>query len=156
MFFGKGKNKIQDPYTMIDFYNFYYEEYNSNKLYMVDKKLFYELIDEFYKRIIDYILLESGEFQMPYRLGAVRVIKRKVNLSSLNHRNVDWGTTNKIGKLTFHLNEHSKYYKYLYQWDKKDKIVNYLSYYRLPMSRSNKRRLAKLIKSGKYDYYEKK
>jgi len=155
MYHGKGVNKIRDPYVISDFYKFYMEEHDDNPLYQVDKTLFKELIYEFYKRIMDHVLLESGTFRLPYRLGSIRVIKRKVNPTQFNTFNVDWKTTEEIGKLTFHLNEHTKYYKYLFHWDKENSIIDNLYMYRLPMSRANKRRLAKLIKSGEYDYYEK-
>ena len=155
-FFGKGKNKIQNPYTMKDFYEFYIEERKDDPSFLVDKSLYYELVDEFYKRAMDYVLDHAGEFKMPYELGTIRVIKRRVNRDSLNAKNVDWAKTNEHGKLIFHLNEHSDYYKYLFQWDKKDMHCDNLFYYRLPMSRANKRRLARNIKSGEYDYYEKK
>jgi len=151
----KGRNKIREPYTMKDFYEFYKNEYGDNRLYMVDKKLFYELVDEFYKRIMDLVLLKAEEFIMPYRLGSIRVIKRKISANSLRPLNIDWATTKKLGKYVYHLNEHSKNYRYLFHWEKRDKLVDNLYYYRLPMSRHNKRRLAKLIKSGEYDYYEK-
>lgn len=147
--------RIRDAYTIKDFYKFYMDEVKDNPLYEVDSKLFKELVYNFYRRMMDHVLYDGGKFHLPYQLGTIRVIKRKVNPKYINIMNIDWVETKKAGKWIYHLNEHSNYYKYLFHWDKYDSVLTNLTKYRLPMTRNNKRILAQLIKSGEQDYYEK-
>ena len=153
MFFGRGKNKAQNAYTLKDSYKFYCEQMASNKLYKIDWELYQRLNHAFYKEIMNYIIEKSGQFKMSYRLGTLSVLKEKIDLNKLNNKAIDWAATNKYGKVIYHLNEHTDGYKYSFQWDKQTNLPN-LFFYRLVQTRNNKRRLAKLIKSGDYDYFE--
>lgn len=151
MFFSRGKNKSQNPYTLPDMYKEYMVEYKDNELYAIEYKLYVILIEEFYKRLMEEILLRGSMFKLPYRMGYLRVNKRKINY---NHKiAVDWATTNKIGKKVYHLNDHTKGFKFFFKWNKSNIIFKYKSLYRLVLTREHKRNLAKLIKSG-HDYYE--
>lgn len=156
MFFSRGPNKIKNPYTVSDFYDFYLKEIGDNKLYEIDYKEYSNIISDFYKSIMDFILKKNGVFKMPYKLGDVRVVKRKLNLDHLRLTGIDWKTTVETGKHVYHLNEHTSGYKYNFQWNKKNMNLKNLYFYRLVMTRQNKRLLAKLIKSGDYDYFENK
>ena len=153
-FFGRGKNKAQNPYTLKNTYEFYKEEIGSNKLYEVEWDLYQNICHEFYKEIMNYIIEDNGIFELPFRLGKFFVLKEKIDLKKLNRQAIDWAATNKHGKVIYHLNEHTDGYKYSYQWDKKDSRVPNLYFYRLVPTRNNKRKLARLIKSGDYDYFE--
>ena len=155
MFFGRGKNKAQNPYTLKDTYLFYEEEIGSNELYDIEWNLYQEINHEFYKEIVKYIIEEGGVFEMPFRLGKFFILKEKVDLNKLNWHAIDWAATNKYGKVIYHLNEHTDGYKYSYQWEKKNSRLQNLYFYRLVSTRENKRRLAKLIKTKEYDYFEK-
>lgn len=155
MFFGRGKNKIQNPYVMKDFYNFYVNETEDNDLYETEYNDYVNIVNDFYKTMVDYVLLKSGKFILPFGLGDIFVIKRKVDLDYIDHKALDWKTTNQTGKRVYHLNEHTGGYKYFYHWDKSRSRLNKLYLYRFQLTRTNKRRLAKLVKSGKHDYFEK-
>ena len=39
MYFGRGKNKVQNPYTLKDTYLFYQEEIGSNSIYDIEKPI---------------------------------------------------------------------------------------------------------------------
>lgn len=151
MFFSRGPNKSQDPYTIPDMYKEYKEEYQNDKVYNIEYKVFVNIVEEFYKRMMNEILLNGATFRMPYRLGLLRVLKRKMNFK--NNLAIDWNTTNKTGKKIYHINDHTGGFKFFFRWDKTGVIFKHKSLYRLVMTRSHKRMLAKLIKGGQ-DYYE--
>ena len=156
MYFGRGKNKVQSPYTLKDVYHFYRNEVEGSTIYELEYSEYVAIATEFYKEMMDHILLKAGTFYMPFGLGDVHVVKAKLNLDNIDHKQLDWKTTNEVGKRVYHLNEHSNGYKYLFQWDRIRSRIKKLYIYRFQLTRSNKRRLAQLIKSGEYDYYEKK
>lgn len=153
-FFSRGLNKVQNPYTVKEIYEYYISSIGNNTIYQIDCTEYCNIIYDFYKREVDAILRESVEFKMPYGLGDVRVHKTKIKLDRLNILSVDWVNTVENGKYIYHLNEHTNGFKYFFHWIKKRKKIKNLYYYKLVMTRSNKRLLAKLIKSGKYDFFE--
>ena len=104
--------------------------------------------------MVDYILLKNGVISLPYRVGDIYVAKNKKSINNLDHKQLDWKTTNEVGKRVYLLNEHTDGYKYFFQWDKGKLRQLYL--YRCQLTRKNKRRLAKLIKEGGLDYFEKR
>lgn len=152
-FFGRGKNRIQDPYTLTSMYARYIDTHTG--IYNIEYKLFIILITEFYKGVMKEILYNSRDFNMPYRMGKIMVVKTPVNINHLNARSMDWKKAAELGKPVYHLNEHSSGYKYYFFWNKAKCIIKNAFYYRFIPTRTNKRYLAKLIKSGEYDYFEK-
>ena len=156
MYFSRGPNRIQKPYTLKEVYYFYTNEVEGSKIYDVEYSEYVNIVTEFYKDVMDHILLKAGTFYMPFGLGDIHVIKTKLKLENIDHKQLDWKTTNEVGKRVYHLNEHSNGYKYLFQWDKVASRIKKLYLYRFQLTRDNKRRLAQLIKSGEYDYYEKR
>ena len=155
-FFGRGKNKIQKPYTLKDTYVFYINETESKGSYDIEFKEYSEIVSLFYKEMMDVVLLKAGKFYMPYGLGDISVVKQKLKLKNIDAKQMDWKTTTEVGKRVYHLNEHSNGYKYFFQWDKVLSRIKKLYLYRFQLTRTNKRRLAELIKSGEYDYFEKR
>ena len=155
MFFSRGVNKIQNPYTIQDTYEFYIQDIGSNSIYYVDYNEYRDIVCDFYKTIVEDMLQRNVIFNLPFRLGTLSIIKSKLKLDRLNVHGVDWPKTVETGKYVYHLNEHSHGYKYTFYWNKKNKAVKNLYFYRLVPTRQNKRYLAKLIKSNKYDYFEK-
>ena len=154
-YFGRGKNKVQGVYAKRAMYDDYIKDKDVESAYYIPTTLYYKIIGEFYKKITDEILLNNKTFKMPYKLGTLRVCKTKVMLKYLTTFGVDWPATTELHKRVYHLNEHSRGYRYYFYWGKTRTYVPNLFFYRLVMSRTNKRRLAKLIKVNKYDYYEK-
>ena len=153
-FFGRGKNKIKNPYNLSDIYEFYLNQVGNNSLYKVEKSEYVEIVGDYYKAIVEYVL-EGGRFKLPFKLGELYIIKRKVDFTTIKSMTPDWALTNKVGKKVFHLNEHSGGFKYLFYWNKTYQILKNLYFYRLVLTRTNKRKLAKLIKECGYDYFEK-
>lgn len=155
MFFSRGANKVHNPYTVKEIYTFYTTEMGNNKLYKVEQTEYCNIVYDFYLRMMDSMLRENSEFKMPFGLGDVRIHKTKIKLDRLNILSVDWVNTVEVGKYVYHLNEHTNGFKYFFHWIKKRKKIKNLFYYKLVMTRTNKRLLAKLVKTGKYDFFEK-
>lgn len=154
MFFSRGVNKIQNPYTFRDYFPFYIKEIGHNSVYEIEYAEWVAICSDFYKEMMEDILQNGGTFKMPYGMGDVCISKFKVNINDLPGRSLNWKLTNETGKNVYHLNEHSRGYKYAFQWRKSNnKLVNKFLY-RLVMTRANKRELARLIKEEKLDYYE--
>jgi hypothetical protein len=65
-----------------------------------------------------------------------------------------YAETKKVGKIVYHLNEHSNFYKYRYYWNKHNMLNHNKTMYQLIMTRDNKRRLAQIIKNKERDYLE--
>lgn len=150
-YFGRGKNTASNPYTFPDMYKEYIKDKEIGNPYNVTYKEFVDICSEFYKGIVDLMLEKNMEFKLPFRMGKTRVVKKKVNLK--HKQAIDWESTVKYKKKIYHFNEHSNGYSYVFKWYKDGLLFNNYTFYRLVFTRTNKRRLAKLIKAG-YDYYE--
>lgn len=151
MFFSRGPNKIKKPYTMPDFYKSYIEEVVEGSGYDVSYNTFRDICEDYYKGIVDH-LFEGGFYNLPYNTGEISIKGKRVKKMTSKTMPVDWEQTNKLGKKVFHINDHSNYYKFRFAWSKLYRHFKNKSNYRLVFTRENKRRLAKIIKSGDYNY----
>ncbi|HKL12807.1 MAG TPA: hypothetical protein VJ907_04300 [Halanaerobiales bacterium] len=149
-------NRIQNPYNLKDMYEKYEETHKDNPVYEVSREWFYDICDEFYTKVVEHILEKGKEFQMPYSLGSINVIKYKPELSDIKKRLsfIDWNNTYKLGKYVYHLNEHTNGYKYTIKWSKKKNMIKYVDIYKFVGTRRFKRRLAAIIKNKEFDYLE--
>lgn len=154
-FFGRGKNTVVNPYTFVEMYKFYLKDVDYNPVYKVEYNEYVDIAGDYLKLVMDYILLDGGIYDMGFRLGECSVIKKDYGLGNISKQTVDWKLTNKLGKKIIHLNEHSRGHRYGFYWNKKSRFLTNIKLYRLVFTRANKRLLAKLIKSGTQDYYEK-
>jgi hypothetical protein len=152
-YFGRTKNKIQNCYNLKDMYEDYVKEVDEDSPYHITYQQYCGICENFYKGVMDKILNQAAEFKMPYNLGRIYVDKKKVRIGNKKKLGIDWDLTNKHGKVIYHLNEHSRGYKYGFMWEKKTYRTKNKNFYRFIPTRTNKRRLAKLIKSGNYDYF---
>lgn len=155
MFFGRGKNKIQNPYTFKEMYKHYFDNLvdGVNSPLYVPYDVYVTICSDYYKAVMDLLLEEGLTYKIPYGLGNVRVTKRKVKLSKGRRIPIDWELTFKHNTKMYCLNEHTNGFRYFFFWSKPTTYRNkYL--YRLVFTRSNKRRLAKLIKKYNKDYFE--
>jgi hypothetical protein len=158
MYFGRGKNKIQGRLTEVDMYNDYQRKIDTDGPYDISKDLYKKILALYYKGLMDYMLLEGGIVKLSNRLGYMAITKKKLHLGNKKYNsylNVDWKETLKHGKVISHLNEHTRGFKYLFTWSKQTATTNNRAYYRFVPTRTNKRKLAALLKSGDYDYAEK-
>lgn len=156
MYFGRGKNKYQNCYTVSDFYAYLMDKFEGDPRFEnLTRTQYITIVKEFYKKVMERILYKADKFTMPEKMGKLSVIKGKGRLYSLSANCVDWVETVKHGKWIYNLNEHSNGSNYMFFWDKTTSLIPNLYYYRFIQPRGAKRLLAKLIKSRKYDYFEK-
>jgi hypothetical protein len=143
-------NKGKVSCTLIDSYKIYED------FYKVGYKKYREICEEFNKRIINKILLKATEFKMPYRLGTLRIKKKKMNYSEKqrNKLKINWKATNKNKKVIYHLNDHTNGFNYRWYWLKREAIIKNKSIYSFQATRTNKRRLAALLNNNEVDYFE--
>ena len=155
MYFGRGKNKVQNHYSYIDTYAAYIADIDENSPYYISYPDYVIICRKFYKSIMEEIMENGYTFKMPFNMGKIRIDKQKVRVGKNKRRlAIDWEMTNKHGKVIYHLNEHSSGYKYIFIWQKITNSLKNKTFYRFVPSRGNKRKLAKMIKSGDYDYFE--
>jgi len=153
MFYSRGKNKIKSPYTLQDMYKEYIKDKEIGSPYHIPYKDFVHICTEFYKGVSKHIL-DGGIYFLPYRLGNISVVKKKPVKMTRYSLSPDWANTQKYGKLIPHTNDHSDYYKFRFHWSKTDCYVKNKGKYRMVFTRENKRTLAKIVKSGDYEYFE--
>lgn len=151
MFFSRGKNVIQNPYTFKDMYEEYISDKDEDSPYYVTYKEYVDICSLFYKTISKLIIDESIHFKLPFAMGEIYVIKRKIKAD--NKMPIDWVLSVKEGKRIYNFNEHTAGFGYKFFWTKPYHIKNKFLY-RLIFTRSNKRGLAKAIKQQHKDYFE--
>ncbi len=151
----KVKWKYQNPYTLKDSYDLYKSRVD-NELYDVTWEEYLNITSDYLKALVEHLLVDAARIKLPRGLGKLQVVKAKLNLNdSVRLHNIDWAETKRLGHYVRYLNEHTSGYRYSFIWDRSGCSINNLIKYRLQMTRLNKRRLAKMIKSKQYDYFEK-
>jgi hypothetical protein len=142
------KNSITTP----RFYKAYKKDYPDSK---VNVALYSKIIQSFNQAVIDKILEDQFEFEMPYRLGTLRIRKQKHSLDPA-YLHVDWKASKEAGVRVYHLNDHTD--NYMYRWLLNKRVVRYRNkqIYSLTIVRAAKRRLAAILKdeARTIDYYE--
>lgn len=149
----RGEGKHKTDYKIKDAYeDFKYKERVPYHLYRL-------IIEAYWKKVIHAIIEDCEVFEMPLRFGALRVRKKKMNLSALtkyNRLKIDFKKFNETGKKVYHLNEHRKGYRYNIVWDKRKagKIVH-KGWYKYVPTRAMNRRMSQILKTDfSKDYYE--
>lgn len=142
----RSKNIIQKPLTLKQSYEYYTKDLENDSKYNVDYKIYRSLCETFNKEISKLIIDKGYFFKMPYRLGTIRLKKRKIDLKNLKP---DFGLFNKSDEefKNKHLNEHSNNYYVRFYWNKvKATIVKNKTCYCFIPTRFNKRYCASVIK----------
>lgn len=152
--FKRSKNKIQNPYTIKDFYIYYRDKIEKNSPYDIDERLYQQIVYYYFKRMIDLLLVEGECIKLPVRLGNMFISKKKMKMSRLTSGSIDWYNTKKYGKHIYHTNDHSNQYKYYFTWKKVGASIVNIRKYRFVATRDNKRRLGHIILNKLRDYIE--
>ena len=146
------KNKIANPDNLSDIYEKYISEFEEGSPYDVPQTTFVEVNDLFYKKCVENVLA-GRTLEMPFGLGKILIEKKKATAFRTSKRFIDWQKTMEIGKLVYHLNEHTNGYNYFIRWYKQGKVKNMKKYRFIP-TRDFRRTLAHIIKSKQLDYFE--
>lgn len=150
----RGKNIIQNVLTLKHIYQYYIKDISKSSKYYQSYKIFRDICEDFNKELSNEIL-EGYFFKMPYRLGTLRIKKRKIDINNLKP---DFGLFNKSNEIykNKHLNEHSNNYYVRYYWTKRtETLIKNKSIYSFIPTRANKRELAKRIKENTIDQINK-
>lgn len=129
--------------TLKDSYKKYKEEFSKNSKSIIEYKLYRSICEDFNKELMNSIILEGELFKIPYRLGHLRIKKRKINIKNLKY---DYGIYNKEDLKNKHLNEHSGNYYVRFYWNKVMNVIKNKTAYCFIPTRANKRNLASIIK----------
>lgn len=149
-YFGRGKNKIQDPYTMKDFYKQYIKDYD-----YIDYDTYKLIVNSYFQKVSNSLYDKSMIYKIPNHLGMFQITKkaRDIRTCMTLPSQIDWENTVKYGTKIYHVNEHSDGYRYYFKWFKRGMLKN-IGAYRFVPSRANKRKLAYYIKNKIRDYFE--
>jgi len=146
----------------------------------VDYWTYARIVKSFNERLSDAMINNCLEFKLPFRLGRVRIKKFKMKFKidkdgNIDKRKlpVDWKRTKDLWKriypglcneelskidhkqVVYHLNEHSDGYECVLYWNRKGCNVPNNRIYSLLLTFTNKRNLAKALKTNcRLNYYE--
>lgn len=148
----RSQNKIQVDYTIDDIYKYYIENHQDKEM-QIDKKTFKKILYAFNKKIMNAILDDSETFKLPKRLGILRIKKSKMSFKEGMSAKIDWAATKKYGKTIYHMNDHTNNYRYRFYWSKLSCNATNKTAYCFEATRTEKRRLAYLLKNQITDYY---
>ena len=123
----------------------------------------YLQINNLFMKFLMSKLFETGEINIPERLGKLTITGKKVKISiedgEIKGLAPDWVKTKELWdidseskenkKLVYHFNEDTNGVRYKFSWSKNRVLVSNKTLYNLRMTRTNKRELSRLIKEGK-------
>lgn len=146
------KKVFRDTKTLRDSFKSFKEDFEEST---VDYKTYANVIKSFNQRVMEKILFEAFEFEMPYRLGSLRIRKKKTHFKEKTMK-IDWAKTRELGKRVYHMNEHTNYFNYRFYWKKQHATFINKKMYSFTATRDNKRLLASILKNNEtgIDYYE--
>jgi len=148
----RGKGKIGKVLGLSDSFK---EFKKQNKDLNIDYKTYKSICADFNKASVDKILKDSSSFKLPYRLGKIRIQKKKMSFASKNKLSIDWVKSNKTGYRVYHLNDHRDNFRYKWYWEKKYINIPNETCYSFIATRTNKRDLARILLHNKdIDYFE--
>jgi hypothetical protein len=133
--------KRKQSYTISDIYRAYCQNVDEEVPYFRFKRI----LDEFNKTVRESVLEASESFKMPLGLGTICIVKYKPKTYTDKSLSVDYKASKEEGKRIYHLNEHSRGYKYRLYWSKTPQTFPHRYRYQLCLVRENKRHLAQLI-----------
>ncbi len=138
-------------YTLVDSYKEYRKENPESSGFSLSKTDYRNICIAFNQKLSDTIIEKANEFNVPGRLGLIRIKKFPTRNNSMR---VDWAQTKKYNKKIYHLNMHTDGYYYKWYWSKTNAIFKNKSVYSFKPNRTNKRILAKLLKEDKVEFFE--
>lgn len=150
----RGPNKVQNCYGMKDMYLDYIKDKTYSDPYYITFEEYQDICGDYYKEVCNAVILESKFIKLPFRMGHLYVGKKKPKVLSSATLSTDWQESRRLHKRILNINDHTGGFKFRFIWTKNQSFIVNKELYRLVFSRTNKRDLAKAIKSGSHDYIE--
>ena len=138
------EGKIKDCVSLKEQYKYYKEEYSNP----VDYKTYVKYIKECNKELLNDIVNEANDVELPYRIGILHVVKFERSYANKKKWAIDFNETRKKGFTVYFDQE----YIYKWRWGKTHTIVKNKNKYKFTASRGAKRMVPKALKS-KVDYF---
>lgn len=121
----------------------------------MDYKTYRCIVEDYFDFISSEVLDKSREVRLPARMGVIYVEKLKPFSYTRKQLQVDFKATKDLNQTVLHFNEHTNGYRFRFHWNKRDILTRFSRAYEMIFTRTNKRRLAYLIKNDGKDYIEK-
>ena len=150
----KGKNKIQNPYTIQDTYKEYIKKYPQGSIYYLEYKEYVIITTMYLKHLANQLVRKSSTVTLPFRLGEISVVKHKPAYKSLRNMVIDWDRSKELNKQVRQFNDHSNGFVYRFYWDRRKCFIENKTVYIFQPARVNKREVARLVKTRENDYFE--
>lgn len=108
------KTRHHLTYTVIEFEKGYQKELKEKEETGMCKKVYKEVMKEFFELLSQKIIREKYVFRMPYRLGTIRITKEKTKIGSKGA--IDHNATKRLGKTIYHTNKHTGGFFFKWKW----------------------------------------
>jgi hypothetical protein len=141
-----GLKRYKNQHDRKDLFNFFKENNPSIDINSIN---FINIIKEFNTKLMDEIIINNYRFELFGLLGHIEIVKKKIKYNEDNLKK-DFNTSAKEECLVYHTNEHSQGYYYRFLWFKTP--VKGIKKFSFIPTRTNKRNLAKAIKSNNIKY----
>lgn len=157
------RNRLKSDYTFKDLYKFYKKRYDNP----LDRITYMRFLTEFYTEILNLVLYNGIDYNLPARLGSLRIRKRQ-NVQKINddgelihNLKPDWKKSKELWAkkypdktpkelkliphkpIVYHMNEHTDGYYFEWHWDKLTCNVKNQTAYRFEPIRNKKREASK-------------
>jgi hypothetical protein len=145
----RGKGKLKGCLAIRDMYKYYVSI--TDKEDVIDYKTFAKITKTCNKELINQVVNNSEEVQLPYRLGSLRVCKMRRTFIPYkkNKWTIDYKKSREEGVLLYH----DTPFIYKWKWMKHHSIVINKTGYKFRANRAAKREIAQAIKVKKVDYF---
>jgi hypothetical protein len=114
------------------------------------------------KGVINRIIFDNFEFKFPFRMGSLRIKKKKVKARLDENGKLktswiprDWKSSKELNAPVYCMNKHTMGFKMSWQWNKESGNMKNIRYNYLNVVRTLDRRLAKALKdpNNNLDFY---
>jgi hypothetical protein len=170
---GKSPQKYKADYTEKDYYKYYFKTYcrkegkSLDNDYNIDKHLYYDILGEFNKYLVNQMIHKGEDIIFPCSIGGLGLRKRKPSVKIDDEGNfkslkpIDWDTTLKLWEsdpdakekklLIRHMNDHTDGYVFESNYIRKKAIFKGARHYDFIPTRTVKLMIKDKAKQGDLD-----
>jgi len=165
---GKSEEIYKTDFVMNDFYKSYRQNSKKDKLKLVNRKQFAQIVYTYYEKAIRDLVLKNKSIQFGSRLGSLKVFKRQPSFFTTGDFDkidlpIDYNATLKLWEsdieaketkiIIRHTNDNSDGFIYFYKWYKKFAKVKNQNWYKFRATRTNKLFLSHEVKNNNVECF---